>query len=141
MSTRPPTGAEMWGGRPVARTVAAAQPRGRVVLAGRLDTVVCRDRHDPRVEAMMDDGTGQITLRWLGRHAVPGVTPGALMTVEGTVVDERGHWVLLNPIYQFHHPSGSVDGGPEGRDGLPAVAPGDAVDPAYEPSGSRGAAR
>jgi len=112
MTGRLPPGAETRGGRPVAPTVATAVPRGRVRLCGRLLGVECRERHGPCVEAALDDGTGRISLRWLGRHAVPGVAPGALVTVEGTVVDERGHWVLINPRYQFcRSPAGCPGGG------------------------------
>ena len=80
-------------------------PRSRAVLSGRLERVECRQRHGRSVEAVLEDRTGSISLRWLGRHAVPGVVPGALVTVEGTVVDEHGRRVLLNPIYQFDRPS------------------------------------
>jgi len=119
MTGRLPPGAELWGGRPVAPTVATAVARGRVRLWGRLVGVECRARQGPCVEAVLDDGTGRISLRWLGRHTVPGVAPGALVTVEGTVVDEDGHWVLLNPRYQFCRSAGGCPdgGGPAGAAG------------------------
>jgi hypothetical protein len=111
MSTRPPGGAETWGGRPVARTAATAEPRGRVTLSGRLLGVECHHRPGPCVEAILDDGTGRLGLRWMGRRAVPGIVAGALVSVEGTVVEERGRPVLLNPIYEFCGPAGDGSSG------------------------------
>ncbi|MDA8315511.1 MAG: hypothetical protein ACP5PM_05300 [Acidimicrobiales bacterium] len=55
----------------------------------------------PACDALLDDGTGTITLRWLGRTQVPGISTGTSVTVEGTVVDQHGLLVLLNPMYRF----------------------------------------
>ncbi len=52
-------------------------------------------------DAELDDGTGTIVLRWVGRDRVPGVTVGASLAVEGTVLADRGRRVLLNPLYPF----------------------------------------
>lgn len=96
-----PDGTSVWGGRPVARTAAGAAARRRAVLTGSVRAVRQRGGSSPVYEAVLDDGTGAITLRWLGRPRVPGVTVGRVVTVEGTVVDQRGRLVLLNPLYRF----------------------------------------
>lgn len=97
-----PDGISEWGGRPVARTVAEAAPRRRAVLSGSVRAVRERSGAARLYDAVLDDGTGTITLRWLGRHHVPGVATGKAVTVEGTVVDQHGLLVLLNPLYRFH---------------------------------------
>ena len=107
-----PGGSTHWGGRPVARTVSEAGPRQRVVLTGTPDL---GDRPappgpggparpaDPRpyLEAELDDGTGTLTLRWLGREPSRGSPSAPLLTAEGTVLVEHGRHVVLNPITSF----------------------------------------
>ncbi len=97
-------GTEEWGGRPVARTVAAADPRRRAALTGTVRAVSART---DATDAELDDGTGRIVLRWVGRDRVPGVTVGASLAVEGTVLVDRGRRVLLNPLYRFSYSSSS----------------------------------
>jgi hypothetical protein len=96
-----------WGGRPVARRVADAGPRQCAVLTGAILAVT--PRHAVRgsgagcaLDACLDDGTGEITLRWLGRGAIAGVVAGARMKVQGTVQSSTGAGlVVLNPMYRF----------------------------------------
>lgn len=123
-----PDGATEWGGRPVARLVADAAPRCRAVLSGTVRVVVV---HRPAVgtgrvgratgwssfDGWLDDGTGTMVLRWLGRESVPGVVAGALLTAEGTVADVHGRLLILNPLYRFD--PGGPGATPASRD--PAV--------------------
>lgn len=103
-----PDGACQWGGRPVARVVADTLPRHRAVLTGSVRSVTSRcDGVGARVEAVLDDGSGTIVLCFDGRSAVPGVAPGAVVTVEGTVAVVRGRRLLRNPLYRFSGSSGS----------------------------------
>ena len=95
--SRGSTPAASWGGRPVARCVADARPRRRAVLTGRLTGSRCRVEG---LELVLDDGTGSIALFFLGRRGVVGLTPGALVTVEGTVLDRHGRRTILNPYYE-----------------------------------------
>jgi hypothetical protein len=90
-----------WGGRPVARSIAEAVARQRAVLSGSVRSVQGHRIPTPHCDALLDDGTGTIVLRWLGRSQVPGISAGANVTVQGTVVDQHGRLVLLNPLYRF----------------------------------------
>ncbi len=101
-----------WAGRLVAHTASAAEPRGRVHLRGTVTTLGPRPagavyQHLPGisrgavVEATVDDGTGTVVLRWLGRRAIPGMVPGVVVEVEGTLALVRGQRVILNPLYRF----------------------------------------
>jgi len=97
-----PEGATEWGGRPVAHGVAAAGPRQRAVLDGVVRSVTGRGHgFGVAYEAVIDDGTGELTLRWIGRRIISGVVPGAQIHVEGTVLPEGSGAVLLNPLHEF----------------------------------------
>ena len=107
-----PEGATQWGGRPVARTVAEAAPRCRVILTGTVRSVAIRrgrtfggpllvSKPSPYVDAELDDGTGNITLRWLGRVWVHGVSCGTPLEVEGTALTDHHHLVVVNPFYSL----------------------------------------
>jgi hypothetical protein len=126
MSPWLPEGAIEWGGRRVARSVNELTPRCRAVLRGEVTGVWVR-RSTPRrpalsrsfgvpgnpgtgaegalldLEASFEDGTGRVTLRFMGRQRVAGVEPGARLVVEGTVLAEPHHdrLVLLNPLYRL----------------------------------------
>jgi hypothetical protein len=47
------------------------------------------------------DGTGTITLRFLGRTEVAGIVSGSRLRVEGTPWMDEGTLVMLNPFYEF----------------------------------------
>lgn len=96
-----PDGTAEWGGRPVARSLAAATARSRVSVTGTVCAVVVRTTAPPSVEAVLQDGTGRLGLCWIGRDAVAGIAPGRTVAVEGTVLERRGRLVVLNPLYRF----------------------------------------
>lgn len=102
-----PEGTARWGGRPVARSVAEVAVRRRAVLSGAIRSVRVRRKSSASVEAVLVDGTGAVELVWWGRVEVPGIAPGATVTVEGTVLGHRGRLVLVNPLYRFDPPAGS----------------------------------
>ena len=96
-----PTAPGQWGGRAVARTIAAAQARQKLIVTGTIRGV--RVEHVPvlQLEADLDDGTGRIMLVFLGRAAIGGIEPGRGITIEGTVSASHGHHVVLNPLYEL----------------------------------------
>ena len=56
----------------------------------------------PMVEAELWDGTGYITLLWLGRREIMGVTPGRVLLAEGRI--SRGpkqQPAIFNPRYEL----------------------------------------
>jgi hypothetical protein len=110
-------GAEEWHGRPVVHKIGDVVPRHRAVLTGvvrraRVRRVAApgprarRSAGGVEFDAVLDDGTGEILLRWVGREAVAGVVAGAGLHVEGTVGEWAGIPVILNPLYSFD-PEGS----------------------------------
>jgi hypothetical protein len=90
--------------------IAEIEPRRRHQAAG----VIHRIRIDPRegrgsVEATINDGTGRLSARWLGRRSLSGITLGKGVVITGTVgLEKDGLPLVLNPEYEL------VDG-PEHR--------------------------
>lgn len=51
------------------------------------------------LDAVLADSTGQVLLRCLGRHDLPGVVAGRSLVVEGTVLAAHGQLVTWNPLF------------------------------------------
>jgi hypothetical protein len=91
-----------WGGRPIARRIADAKSRHRVVVAGSIVTAKTATwRNEPCHVYQLDDGTGLLSVVFTGPRAVPGMIEGARCTVEGTALDDGDGIVLWNPFYRF----------------------------------------
>ncbi len=79
-----------------------APDRERVSLRGTIKTVTLRPRGGvPALEAELEDGSGVITIVWLGRRRIAGIGPGRAMRVEGRIGSATGHRVLFNPRYEL----------------------------------------
>ncbi len=98
--------AEEWGGRPVARRIADAAPRARLVATGTIAsaTTVGQDGAVAYV-CRLEDGPDAIELRFLGRTEVGGLVAGTRLSVEGVVVGDRGGRSLWNPWYRIEAPA------------------------------------
>jgi RecG-like helicase len=53
------------------------------------------------LEAEFNDGSGTVTLIWMGRRAIPGITAGRELTVSGRVSYVDGRRRLYNPLYEL----------------------------------------
>ena len=53
------------------------------------------------LEAELYDGSGAITLVWLGRRRISGISPGRDVQVHGRVGMQDGTPVLYNPRYEL----------------------------------------
>lgn len=83
-----------------ATKIADLESRERYKVAG----VVQNIRIDPRpgrgsIEATIIDGTGQMVVKWLGRHELSGIRLGAGLVVDGIIGDQDGELFILNPEY------------------------------------------
>jgi hypothetical protein len=86
----------------VARRIADAIPRGRVVVTGTIrETATVRVGGTPSCLLMLDDGSGRVDLVFVGQSRVPGLVKGARCTVEGTARMRGGRNVILNPLHRF----------------------------------------
>jgi hypothetical protein len=82
--------------------VADAQDRQLVSLHGTLRTVTLRPRGGvPALEAELYDGSGLITLVWLGRRRIAGIEPGRNLRVEGRIGVHDSTRVMFNPRYEL----------------------------------------
>ena len=87
---------------PEAVAIADAPEREQVVVNGVLRTVTLRPRGGvPALEAELDDGTGVITVVWLGRRRIAGVDPGRSITVAGCIGRQGGVPIMFNPRYEL----------------------------------------
>ena len=76
--------------------------RSRTRVCGVLRTVTLRPRAGvPALEAEVFDGSGTLSVIWLGRRAIAGVEPGRRVVVEGLVSRHDGQPVMYNPSYQL----------------------------------------
>ncbi len=77
----------------------------RVSVSGRLRTVVYTPRTNlPTLEADLYDGSGVITLVWLGRRHIAGIEPGRQLTARGRVAVRDDRKVIYNPYYELDPP-------------------------------------
>jgi hypothetical protein len=58
------------------------------------------------LEAELWDGTGGVTLVWLGRHEIPGIRPGRHIVAHGRLSYAHDRPTIFNPRYELK-PSGS----------------------------------
>lgn len=76
--------------------------RQRVSVGGTLRNVTLRPRSGtPALEAELYDGSGTVTVVWLGRRRIAGIEPGVSLTVEGRLSMQDGNRVIYNPRYQL----------------------------------------
>ncbi|HKD87451.1 MAG TPA: OB-fold nucleic acid binding domain-containing protein, partial [Streptosporangiaceae bacterium] len=90
--------------------IAESQHRERVELAGTLEAVTTRPRGGSlTMEAELWDGTGRVTLVWLGRREIAGIQPGRRIVVHGRLTSQHGQRTIFNPSYELHA-AGEVPG-------------------------------
>jgi hypothetical protein len=82
--------------------IGAAPDREKVRLSGDLQTVTLRPRGGvPVLEAELYDGSGVVTIVWLGRRRIAGINPGRSIEAEGRIGISEGRRVMYNPRYEL----------------------------------------
>ena len=82
--------------------VSACRKGEVVTVTGRLRSVVYTPRETvPTLEAELFDGSGSVTLVWLGRRRIPGIEPGRTLTARGRFAAFDGRRVIYNPWYEL----------------------------------------
>lgn len=83
-------------------SIEQAPDRTRVTVDGTLCSLTLRPRGGvPALEAELTDGTGTVTLIWLGRRRITGISPGRALRAEGRISVQDGVRVMFNPRYQL----------------------------------------
>jgi hypothetical protein len=79
-----------------------AGPRPRVRVSGAVDRVrASGPGGPPMLRAELGGGPERITIVWLGRDSIPGIEPGRMLAVEGTLSRQGGRRVMYNPRYDL----------------------------------------
>ncbi len=92
-----------------ATPIADVPDREHAVIAGTLRTVTVRPRgSSPALHAELWDGSGSISLVWLGRRHIPGIEPGRHLTVRGRIAQHRSGRTIYNPLYELRPPGGET---------------------------------
>jgi amino acid transporter len=103
------TGMSQVGERP-AVAIADCRQREVVDVAGTLRAVTLRPRGPSlTMEADLFDGTGSVTLIWLGRRDIPGIEPGRRIVVHGRLASIKGEPTIFNPTYELQPAAGERD--------------------------------
>ena len=82
--------------------IQTCQDRQQVALTGTVSTVTLnpRDGH-PALEVELRDGSGAVTVVWLGRRQIPGIEAGRAIKVWGRISCHENHRVVYNPRYEL----------------------------------------
>jgi hypothetical protein len=84
--------------------ISDAPDREMVTVQGTLRTVTLRPRGGvPALEAELYDGTGTITVLWLGRRRIAGIFPGRAIRVTGRIGVHGGERTIYNPRYDLRY--------------------------------------
>ena len=79
-----------------------ATARGPVKLAGVVRRITIRPVEGfEALEAVLWDGTGEISALWMGRRSIPGLTLGAQIVIEGILGREHQRPRVVNPTFEF----------------------------------------
>jgi hypothetical protein len=76
--------------------------RDRVTVGGQVRSVTLRPVGGaPALEAELFDGSGSVSLVFLGRRQVGGIEPGRVIVAVGRIRREDGRCVMYNPRYDL----------------------------------------
>ena len=89
-----------------ATPIASAPERRFVTVAGTLRAVTLRPRAGvPALEAELYDGSGSVSIIWLGRRRIPGIDCGRAVKAAGLISLDEGVRVMFNPRYELRRAS------------------------------------
>jgi hypothetical protein len=78
------------------------EDRQRVQLTGTVSSVTITPRAGhPALEVELRDGSGAVTLVWLGRRQIPGIDPGRTLKIWGRISCHEGKRLIYNPGYEL----------------------------------------
>ncbi len=85
-----------------ATTVATCRDRVPVTVLGTIRAMTIRPRAGvPALEAELYDGSGTVTLVWLGRRTIAGLGPGRQVRATGRITTAEGRRLIYNPKYEL----------------------------------------
>jgi len=82
--------------------IKTCEDRQVVALTGTVSTITIHPRGGyPALEVELRDGSGAVTLVWLGRRQIPGIDPGRSIKISGRISCHEGRRVIYNPKYEL----------------------------------------
>lgn len=87
---------------PGAVPIVEAPVRSRAKLAGVVRRITVRPLEGSEsLEAVLFDGTGEVTVIWMGRRSIHGLNLGTRLIVEGMLAEQRSGRRVVNPTFEF----------------------------------------
>jgi hypothetical protein len=85
-----------------AEPVAKCGERCTVTVFGTVRSLTLRPRAGtPSLEVELYDGSGTVTLVWLGRREIAGLSPGRQLRATGRITSNGNRRVIFNPRYEL----------------------------------------
>jgi RecG-like helicase len=82
--------------------VVHCQERALVTVLGTVRSLTIRPRAGtPTLEVELYDGSGTVTLIWLGRREIAGIAPGKQLRATGRMTTDGTRRVIFNPRYEL----------------------------------------
>jgi RecG-like helicase len=87
---------------PGTRRIAECPRREPVRIAGMVNRLSLRPLDGTvTLEAVVSDGTGEVTAVWMGRSHIPGLALGTGVVLEGVLGRDRDGLRMVNPSFEF----------------------------------------
>jgi RecG-like helicase len=87
---------------PGVRRIEGCPSREPVRVAGQVSRLTLRPMSGSMaLEAVVSDGTGEVTASWLGRSHIPGLALGTPVVLEGVIAQDNGRYRMVNPRFEF----------------------------------------
>lgn len=84
------------------RMITGVKDRELVTVYGEVKNVSLAPRAGtPTLEASLYDGSGAVTLVWLGRRKIAGIKCGASLVASGRMSCQDGQRIIYNPRYEL----------------------------------------
>jgi hypothetical protein len=82
--------------------IGACEDRQQVNLTGTVSSITLSPRAGhPALDVELRDGSGVVTLVWLGRRQIPGIDAGRTLKVWGRISCHEGRRLVYNPRYEL----------------------------------------
>jgi cytochrome c-type biogenesis protein CcmE len=95
---------EAWAAKvPGTVRIREAPTRSKVRLAGVVRRITVRPLEgEESLEAVLYDGTGEVTVVWMGRRSIHGLNLGTRLVVEGLIAEKiHAGRRIVNPVFEF----------------------------------------
>jgi hypothetical protein len=94
---------ERWAAKiPGTRRIEGCPSREPIRVAGTVKRLRLRPTDGMiTLEAVVSDGTGEVTAAWLGRSSIPGLGLGTGVVLEGVMAGGRNGRRMVNPRFEF----------------------------------------